>query len=225
MSYAANPRVTESAPTKNENPGTVTSDSLAGESVQSGGSFAANSDARGVMDQPSSSTNTNNTDISGATTLNAAPNADARDAKEAWSESSKINAGEGLSSSSGSGESRSGGSSTFTTSGGSSGFPSSGGDENSNPSSGSGSGGRSGNGSGSTGGAAQPKGDNLQEGGFSSEDPNSSFDTDIGGKNDPGRAALGTMEASNVPFAGGAGPRQGEVTQDGQFDALGETSA
>ena len=210
-------QVTKDAEPKNENPGIVTSDSLAGESIKSGGSFAANSEARGVMDQPSSSTNTNNTDISGATTLNAAPSADARDAQEAWSEHSQLKAGEQLNSDTGSGSSGSAGSTVFTTSGGSSGFPSTGGDENANP--GSSRGGNSGSGS----GVSQPKGDSLKEGGFSSEDPNSSFDTDIGGKNDPGRAALGTAQASES--AGGAGPRQGEVTNDGQFDALGETSA
>ena len=116
--------MTQGAEPKNENPGVVTSDSLAGESIKSGGSFAANSDARGVMDQPSSSTNTNNTDMSGATTLDAAPNADARDAREAWSESLQLNAGSQLSSGKLSGTSESGDAMVFATFGGSSGFPS-----------------------------------------------------------------------------------------------------
>ncbi|QIW94886.1 hypothetical protein AMS68_000404 [Peltaster fructicola] len=57
---------------KHENPGAVTSDSLAGESIRDGGSFAANSSSRGVLDQPSSSTTTNTTDTSNATKLNPA---------------------------------------------------------------------------------------------------------------------------------------------------------
>jgi hypothetical protein len=71
----------------------------------------------------------------------------------------------------------------------------------------------------------QPKGKNLQEGGFDSNAPNASFTTDIGGENDPGRAALNQIEASNVPVSGGAGARQQQVTGNGQYSNLGETSA
>lgn len=77
---------------KNENPGVVTSDSLAGESIQEGGSFAANSDSRGPIGQPSYSTTTNNTDISNATRLDPAPDAEARLASEQWSEAGQLNA-------------------------------------------------------------------------------------------------------------------------------------
>ena len=71
----------------------VTSDSLAAESIQEGGSFGANSDARGRSAQPSYSTTTNTTDVSGATRLEPAPDAEARQASEEWSESSQLNAG------------------------------------------------------------------------------------------------------------------------------------
>lgn len=73
--------------------------------------------------------------------------------------------------------------------------------------------------------APKPKGQNLQEGGFDSGAPNASFGGDIGGKNDPGRVALNAAQESNVPSAGGAGPRETQISNDGQFDTLGETSA
>lgn len=201
---------------KNENPGVVTSDSLAGESITDGGSFGANSDARGPMNQPSSSTNTNTTDTSSATTLAPAVDAEARQAQEGWSETSQMNAGSSLSKESGSGPSYS---------------AAAGGSENTRPSGGSGSAqgstapGYASNPAPSTGDDFKPKGESLQEGGFDSDAPNASFNTDIGGKDDPGRAALGKMEASDVPVAGGAGPREGKISNDGQFDALNETSA
>ncbi|KAK3722400.1 hypothetical protein LTR37_002391 [Vermiconidia calcicola] len=190
---------------KNENPGVVTSDSVAGESVKEGGSFAANADARGPMDQPSRSTNTNTTDTSGATQLDPAPDAEARQASAEWSENSQMNAAEGLGQDAGkgptySGAAQGGGVSDSTNSA-------------THP----------------AGFAAndnlQPRGKNITEGGFDGNEPNASFTTDIGGKDDPGRAALGGMQQGNVPSAGGAGPREGEVTNDGQYDVLKDASA
>ena len=189
----------------------MTSDSLAGESIEGGGSFGANSDARGPMSQKSAGTTANNTDTSGATTLDAAPSADAREAQEGWSESASMNAGQSLGGSGGSGGNS--GSGTAQSYAGAAGGSSSIG------------GGSSGSENVPPTGSGQPKGANIAEGGFSSNDPNASFETDIGGKNDPGRAALGAMEAGNTPSAGGTGPRQEQVTNDGQFDSLGETSA
>lgn len=61
----------ESNNVKNENPGIVASDSLAGESIKDGGSFAENSSSRGPMEQPARSLNSNTTDTSNATTLEA----------------------------------------------------------------------------------------------------------------------------------------------------------
>jgi len=57
---------------KIENPGTVTSDSLAAESIKQGGDFAADSSARGPSGPPSASTTTNTTDTSSATELPSA---------------------------------------------------------------------------------------------------------------------------------------------------------
>ena len=65
-----------------------------------------------------------------------------------------------------------------------------------------------------------PKGKNLKEGGFDSDDKNNaSFNSDIGTENDPGRAAEVNFQktaTSNV----GSGPRQGGLSGDGQYDAL-----
>lgn len=71
-----------------------------------------------------------------------------------------------------------------------------------------------------------PHGKNISEGGFDSNAPNASFNNDIGGKNDPGRAALNDMQRNAQQSAGDAGiPKQGGVSNDGQFDALKDTSA
>lgn len=201
----------------------VTSDSLGAESIQEGGSFAANSDSRGPSAQPSYSTTSNTTDVSGATRLDPAPDAEARQASEEWSESAQMNAGAGLGKESGVGP-------TFNT-GGTLGGASGGVSDTTNQSS-----------SYDTGNAApapgaqdhpapvmgddfKPKGKNITEGGFDSDAPNASFNTDIGGKDDPGRVALEQMEGENTPFAGGAGPKQGEVSNDGQYDVLKDESA
>lgn len=174
------------------------------------------------MDQPSRSTNTNNTDTSSATRLDPAPDAEARQAQEGWGETSQLNAGSQLGKESGVGPtyntSSSGGSSNDSSGG-------SGASENTKPAGGSA---QSGSAPGyashpapSMGDESKPKGQNITEGGFDSDAPNASFNTDIGGKNDPGRVALGKMEASDTPVSGGAGAKQQEVTGDTHFDALG----
>lgn len=66
----------------------------------------------------------------------------------------------------------------------------------------------------------KPKGKNLQEGGFSSDAPNSSFNSDIGSRNDPGRAAeqsFGNANARAGADAGynGANQSQGRGNQGG----------
>ncbi|CAK4030584.1 Hypothetical predicted protein [Lecanosticta acicola] len=194
---------------KNENPGIVTSDSLAGESIKEGGSFAANSDARGPMDQPSAGTTANTTDTSNATRLEPAPDAEARAATSEWSENAQLNAGKTLGKESGVGPTYNAAvgdaSNSSSVAGPAPGYAS-------HPAP-------------SMGDTFAPKGKNIQEGGFDSGAPNASFTTDIGGKNDPGRVALGRMEESNVPVSGGAGARQQNITGDGQFDNLDEASA
>ncbi|PNS16416.1 hypothetical protein CAC42_150 [Sphaceloma murrayae] len=76
----------------NESAGVITSDSLAGESLASGGDFGSTTGAAASM-QPSASTTTNTTDTTNATILAAAPDAEARQAKEDWSEAAQLNAG------------------------------------------------------------------------------------------------------------------------------------
>ncbi|KAG9942996.1 hypothetical protein KCU85_g8957, partial [Aureobasidium melanogenum] len=181
---------------KVEKAGTVTSDSLAGESLKSGGTFGEGSHAA-ASSQPSSSTTTNNTDTSGATTLHAAADAEARQALEGWNEEAQLNAARGLS-------------------GNNSGAPPA-------PTS-SYLAGSTANASGTTGQA--PHGKNISEGGFDSNAPNASFNNDIGGKNDPGRSALNDMQRNAQQSAGDAAlPKQQGVSNDGQFDVLKDTSA
>jgi hypothetical protein len=176
---------------KIEKPGTITSDSLAAESLRDGGSFGLGSHAA-ASQQPSASTNTNNTDTSGATTLPAAPDAEARQALEDWNEDAQFNAARGVQgNNSGSGPAAT--SSYLATSTGS----------------------------------APPHGKNITEGGFDANAPNASFNNDIGGKNDPGRQALKDMQKSALQAVGdvGGATKQKNVTNDGQFDVLGDTSA
>lgn len=89
-------QVTSSDATKSEPTGLVTSDSLAAESLESGGDFAANNPHAAASKQPSASTTSNTTDTSGATRLAPAVDAEAREAQEGWSETSQLNAGKGL---------------------------------------------------------------------------------------------------------------------------------
>lgn len=73
---------------------------------------------------------------------------------------------------------------------------------------------------------ARPKGQNITEGGFDPNLPNASRNTDIGSKNDPGRAGVQEIQNANTPFAGGAGPSESEITNVTKYDALdGETQA
>lgn len=196
---------------KNENPGTVPKDSLAGESIQGGGSFAANSDARGVSGSAAGSTTTNTTDTSNATQLDPTPAGSLRsgdvDQEQPGgkgptyvSGAGGIGAGQSVresgSSGSGSGSNVAGSAPGYVN----------------HPAP-------------SMGGSDKPHGKNITEGGFDSSAPNASFNQDVGGKNDPGRVALGGMQEADVPSAGGAGPRQGGLSKDGQFDNLDETSA
>ena len=72
-----------------------------------------------------------------------------------------------------------------------------------------------------------PKGKNLKEGGFDSDDnKNASFTSDIGDENDPGRVAENkfSQENADADASAGIGPRQ-RGTDGGLYDTLGETSA
>jgi hypothetical protein len=197
---------------KNENPGIVTSDSLAGESIQSGGSFAANSDARGAMGQPSASTTTNTTDTSSATVIEGKKEQDFSDVPGTVGGGKASGVGPTYNTAAGGGASSGGvsGQSENTAPG-----------YASHPAP-----------SVSVGGNAtyQPKGKDLKEGeGFTGNEENASFTTDIGGKNDPGRAALQGLQERDVPVSGGAGSRlqaaKGVGEEGGQFGGLDEASA
>ena len=180
----------------------MTSDSLAADSLNQGGSFAAGNSGAAASSQPSKGSTASNTDTSGATPLNAAPDAEARQASEGWNESQQLNAGKGLGKESGAGP-------TYATAAGGNSSSDSGFSKAGNVP------------------KSMPGGRNITEGGFDDGAPNASFNDDIGGKNDPGRAAVGKMISSTAQAGGdaGAGPRQGGITNDGQFDALGETDA
>lgn len=65
-----------------------------------------------------------------------------------------------------------------------------------------------------------PKGKNLKEGGFESNDRNNaSFTSEIGGKNDPGRLAERQFQKLNAA-AGGVPPKQSGGMGESAFDGL-----
>ena len=74
----------------------------------------------------------------------------------------------------------------------------------------------------------KPKGKNLTEGGFESDDTkNASFSSEIGSKDDPGRLAELKIERENADSGGDAAmPRQQGTLGDNEYDALsGDTPA
>lgn len=76
--------------------GIVTSDSLAGESLQGDGHFGEGNPKAAASSQPSAGSTTANTDTSGARKIDAAVDAEARDAASGWSEQQQLSAGSGL---------------------------------------------------------------------------------------------------------------------------------
>ncbi|KAF1927542.1 uncharacterized protein M421DRAFT_421384 [Didymella exigua CBS 183.55] len=79
-----------------EGVGMVTSDSLAAESLKGSGSFGEGNPKAAASAQPSAGSTAANTDTSGARTLDAAVDAEARDAASNWSEQAQLSAGSGL---------------------------------------------------------------------------------------------------------------------------------
>ncbi|KAF3009933.1 hypothetical protein E8E13_011051 [Curvularia kusanoi] len=79
-----------------EGVGTVTSDSLAAESLKGDGHFGEGNPKAAASAQPSAGSTTTNTDTSGARKLNPAVDAEARDAASNWSEQQQLSAGAGL---------------------------------------------------------------------------------------------------------------------------------
>lgn len=179
-----------------ERTGQITSDSLAAESLKSGGDFAAGQGAA-ASGVPSKSTTANTTDTSGATTLKPAADAASRDSSAGTgstraSTHHDITSGNSKKSSTSTiGSSLGGSSTTGSSSAGSSslGGVSSSGLAAGGKSSYAGAVGRQG------ASTDNPKGSNITEGGFDSSAPNASFNNEIGTKNDPGRVAEAKFEA------------------------------
>lgn len=135
--------------------------------------------------------------------LQAAPDAEARQALEGWNEEAQLNSARGiLGNGSGDGPPPTSSylaSSSKASQANSSGFP---------------------------GSAQHPHGKNITEGNIDASAPNASFTTDIGGKNDPGRQAVNDLARNAQQSAGDAGiPKDKGVSNDGQFDVLKDASA
>ncbi|KAK6433932.1 hypothetical protein LTR95_009880 [Oleoguttula sp. CCFEE 5521] len=206
---------------KSENPGTVLSDSLAAESIESGGDFAADSDARGINPASAKGTTTNTTDTSGASELSSARSrAERDDDNETGEYNTGSSSGDGLSSGSalpnrsdegGSREIGAGGGSSTSYADESSGRNSTSSSNVNTSSSTYGSG--SGSGSGSTQRTSDvSSGGNDED--FPSDAPNASFNNEIGTENDPGREAVRKLQQDNVPSisSGQQGGKEGRVS-------------
>lgn len=213
-----------------EGTGIVHSDSLAAESMREGGDFAANQRKAGISDQPSRGTTANVTDTSGATVLDPAPDAEARQATEEWNESAVLNAGRGAgrgptrnvpnSGSNGAPHSASSGTGgTTDITGTTTGSSRSGGSSNATPS-------YVDAGERGLGGQMKPKGRDIQEGGFNEDAPNASFNNEIGTKNDPARLAEQKVDERNAQSAADVGyERDDKVSGGGQYDVLKDEAA
>ncbi|KAF2851681.1 hypothetical protein T440DRAFT_447993 [Plenodomus tracheiphilus IPT5] len=80
-----------------EGVGTITSDSLAAESLKDpSGTFGSQNPKAAASSQPSNSTNTNNTDTTSATRLDPAVDAHAREAQDSWNEEATLSSSKGL---------------------------------------------------------------------------------------------------------------------------------
>ncbi|KAL8694767.1 MAG: hypothetical protein Q9218_000613 [Villophora microphyllina] len=230
-----------------EGAGPVASDSLAAESSNAGGAFSENRNSEPQSVSGSSST-FNNTDTSGATKLDPAPDAAEREAKEAWREvpdeargttGQKYSEGAGnvdFAGSSNPDGTYSGGSSDSKNDSGDSGYTPSGIRGGATPGTDDSTNSAQTESASSNAGEApgyvssvksdpaqtgKPHGKNITEGGFESDDKNNaSFNSDIGDENDPGRAAEQQFQNTTQTSAGGKGEQQYKVTGDGQYDAL-----
>jgi len=216
MSERTNPsygtKVNDPHSIRQEGAGPVASDSLAADSTRSGGDFSSNRNAepQGVSGSNSTFANTN---ISGATRLDAASNAEARMAQEDWAEEKKLGGGSDSYPSGLGGQAKGlaveNTQGSYSTGGASSNARTAPSYVNSQYVD-----------------AGGPKGKNLTEG-IGGDPKNASFNQDIGGENDPGRLAELKMQRANADAAGDAGyPRQKGTTGDNTYDTLGgDTSA
>ncbi|KAL9618734.1 MAG: hypothetical protein Q9160_006613 [Pyrenula sp. 1 TL-2023] len=191
-----------------EGPGGITSDSLAADSARRGGAFSSEQ----PLGVSGSASTLNNTDTSGATTLEPSRDAESRSDKLGGAAGARSGAkyAEGVG---GQGEfsgvhdqhgyvggptgARSAQQTTSSGSDNSDSAPSHAGDVTQ-----------------ANVGGRKPKGANITEGGIDDSMPNASFGGDIGTDDDPGRAALGNFQRKDAESgldAGGA-PRQKGVS-------------
>ena len=238
-----------------ESSGPLASDSLAAESVRSGGSYASNPNST-PSGTPGSKSTLNTTDTSAATTLEPTPDAAEREARNAWGEAADLRGPSGLKYAEGVG--------------GQPDFPGS-----TNPSGYSGGVSGGGSGAGATGGSGSGSGSSYSGGTSGSDNTGSGADYgsttggvprdittgtqsvggsgglapgegkpkgknlteggfegeaanndfEIGSDKDPGRAAVQSFQNQNQAIGGGAGPRQEELNTQGGYDALGDEQA
>ena len=228
MSYAANPPPPKGGE-KAEPTGPIASDSLAAESMETGGDFASNNPSAAVSSQKGSSSTFNNTDTSGARTLDPAGDATQRDMSGAEKAASTTKGQQGPKYPEGAGgqgsEEGKSGARTGTGIQGQHTESSTSDDKPSSSGSGTSSSGRNANQApaSATSGAGnlhtkdhlKPKGKNITEGGFSEDLENASMTGDIGGENDPGRLAERTFQKRDADTAGDGGPRQTELNEEG----------
>ncbi|KAF1986892.1 hypothetical protein K402DRAFT_446383 [Aulographum hederae CBS 113979] len=203
-----------------EGTGLVNSDSLAAESLNSGGDFASGNAA--VSSQGAHGSTARTTDTKDASRLDPASDAEARDAQQGWSEESQLNAGRGLgkeegrgptyntpgfgSGSGGSGYSGGAGYDSTTTTGAQTYESVQGHSENLHPAPT-----YANAGEGLIADKQKPHGKNITEGGFDDSAPNASFNNAVGTSKDPGREGEAMFGRENAQFGGdaGNGPRQG----------------
>jgi len=204
-------KVTDPTQTINESTGAVASDSLAAESTRSGGGFSSNPNSTPLGVSGSNSTFAN-TNTSGATRLDPASDAETRMAQEDWAEERKVGSGATSYPNAAGGQSKALAVEDTTGSYQTGGNTSSAGTAPSYVNS---------QGRDESG----PHGKNVTEGGFESNDrKNASFNGDIGGKNDPGRAAISGFQRANAE-GGGVPPKQAGGLGESGYDVLGDTEA
>jgi len=196
------------APQIKEGAGSVASDSLAADSDRAGGGFSSNRNGE-PLGVSGKSSNFANEDVSGARRLDPASDAEARMAQDDWAEEKKLGAARTPYPDATGGQSKGlavqNTEGSYSTGGNSSSAETAPSYVNSQFVD------RSG-----------PKGDNLTEGGFESDDKNNaSFHSEIGSKNDPGRLAEEKFQRLNADVGGDAGfPRQKGTTGTSQYESL-----
>ncbi|TLD28064.1 hypothetical protein E2P81_ATG06410 [Venturia nashicola] len=195
MSYA--PRTTKEPATNpiEESTGEIINDSLAAESLRSGGQFADGHAS--ISGQKAAGSTAANKDTSGATTLGPAPDAEARLATEEWGESASLNASKSLNETKGEYKTVGGTGSAHTV-------------------------GTAPTAQSLAFRGDKPKGKNLTEGGFDSGASNASY-ADIESGRNPSRLAELEFEKRNAKgfvSEGSTGATAGGVTDKGQYGNL-----